>query len=389
MNYKTLITLVFVIFLALNCSTSSRTNSSSSTQGSGSSTPTPTPTPTQTPIPASEVGTPVADGPYTQTTSAVGGKVDVLFVLDSSSSIDAARAKISASFSTFVGEFLNIGTVNVAFILSWGDPNPNGGYEGSGHLYHVGTNPYVLTAHIGNSGEMTNLQTALAATLALTPPDQPSATSPPDDGELGMYSVKQLVTVSALTNEAKSRGFLNTGAALVVIFVADENDICAIYPSPSDLPPWVPSNERDLHATYCPSGIAGSDLYAWTKAIKGINDPVQFDGLVYTSPVSYAYEQEMGYGYLDVIAASNGVAMDFGAADYGPGMQNFGNAINAAVAKLQRKFPLTRPSVNPLSIKVYVDGVAVTFTYLPGENAVVLDYAGHNGSVIDIDYRVY
>ena len=80
--------------------------------------------------------------------------------------------------------------------------------------------------------------------------------------------------------------------------------------------------------------------------------------------------------------------MDLASADFNLGAQNVGNAINALAANLQRRFVLTQSPVNPLSIEVLVDGEAVEFEFIEEENAVVLDFAGHQGSVIEITYRV-
>ncbi|MFH1017329.1 MAG: hypothetical protein V1798_03995, partial [Pseudomonadota bacterium] len=214
-----------------------------------------------------------------------------------------------------------------------------------------------------------------------------------DGGELGMYSLHRMLT--ELTQEAQIRGFLRPATPLVVIFMSDENDICAVYPPDVDPVPDPDELEPGTRARYCGDFTADS-LYAEAKQETG-GAAVQFSGII--NPPGFVTpdgtEKETGYGYLDAIYASSGVVVDLNS-DFS-GLRNLGNAINALAAEIQRRFLLNPPegtAVNPNSIHVTVDdndgqgAQSVTFRFDPTDNSVVLDYAGHDGSLVQISYRV-
>ena len=111
--------------------------------------------------------------------------------------------------------------------------------------------------------------------------------------------------------------------------------------------------------------------------------------MVYTGPtVPNGRENEIGYGYLDVIKLADGVAINLAAPDFLELARNLGNSINALAADLKVRFPLSFGPVNPLSIQVLVDGQPESFVYDAEDEEVILNYAGKPGSTIDISYRV-
>lgn len=328
-------------------------------------------------------GEPTEEPLITQSTTQPPLDVDILFVLDTSGSLQEERAAIAAVVQQFAEE-LKVPTetlsFTVAFTLGWisEDPLP-GVYDGSGRLYRTASAPAaVLSSNSMTTGEIV---AAVADTLVSPTPTDAIA----DGGEAGLYSLNLLLTT--YRDEARALGFLRPGAALVVIFLSDENDICSL--PPNGIPP-VPDPggvEEAARQTVCGSLTPSSVLEAARSATT--NGAIQFSGIVYTGPdVPSGVENGIGYGYLEAISLTEGVAVDLASADFNEGARNLGNTINALAANLQRRFVLTEGPVNPLSIEVLVDGEAVEFEFIPEENAVLLAFAGNPGSLIEITYRV-
>jgi hypothetical protein len=331
-----------------------------------------------------DTGTLTSDS-FVQTGSQDRVPVDILFVLSSWGTLsDDRRLKVAKNLPLLLGELDDNEDFTIAFALGWGGP-ASSGYDGTGRLYQVADYPLVLTA----AQSTDEIGSALRTFLGDLPPQDPET----DGGDAGLYSLHELLT--SFVTEAKTAGTLRTGAALAVVFISPENDICALYPedvSPVDDPDGIENQAKD---EFC-SGITAETVVNQMRSVKG-SDPSQVFGLVYTNletmdPIG---EEEIGYGYLDAIYDTEGLASDLAAcacpdspADVDEVIRNIGNSIDALVAQLQRKFVLTRENVNPMSIKAFVDDRSVTFRYIESENAVLLDYAGHEDSTIKIEYRV-
>lgn len=324
------------------------------------------------------MGEPAQEPTFTQTATQAGGEVDVLFMLDSSNSLSDERAALAAAAPQLANELGQVGPYTFAFSLSWTSDAPSGGFDGSGRLYSIGPNPKVLSSSAMSSADIT---TAIANTLAAAPPPDPTS----DGGEAGLYALNRMLTTHLV--EVQSLGFFRNSAALVVVFMSDENDICATLPEGVSPVPDPNGMEATARLNHC-SGITSASTVDLMKAVKG-NQGAQASGIIYTGPdVPLSGENEIGYGYTDAISLSDGVGVDLASPDFSIGMKNLGNAINALASKIQRRFVLTQGTANPLSIVVKVDGQEVSFQFDEASNSVLLDYAGHPGSIVEIFYRV-
>ncbi|MDW7710103.1 MAG: hypothetical protein SCH98_06480 [Deferrisomatales bacterium] len=336
-----------------------------------------------TPLPPDE-GEAVSDV-FTQAVAQIDGEVDVLFVLDTSDSMRDKRATLGAEVPLILDQLTDVGTHRFAFLLAWGWPGLSNGYEGSGHLYQFEDNGWVLDSDLLSREEMVE---AVAATLASEPPGDLST----DGGEAGLYAFNRLLTTHIET--ARDRDFLVPGRKLAVIFIADENDICAIYPPGVTPVPDPDGLEEHGFITYCVDPpVTPQTVYDTAEAVVGA-DNLLLTGLLYVdeNTVPAGSENEVGYGYLEAIELSGGVPEELAAADFSGAAQRFGQAINALTADFQRRFLLREGEVNPESIVVLVDGVSLEptqFRYeLATHEVVLLDYAGSNGSTIQIQYRL-
>lgn len=306
--------------------------------------------------------------------------VDVLFVLDTSLSMNSKREKLGNEVPLILRELVDVSRYRFAFLLGWGSPGTFGGYRGSGYLYEFNGNQSVLDSSVLSIAEM---EQKVGETLRSTPP-RDSAT---DGGEAGLYALNRLLNSPGHLQTARNEGFLNENTGLVVIFLADENDVCVpgIKPDPA---------EDVAREHFCvPEGVTPGAVHR--KALEVVDGPVLFTGLLYLDEEqALPGGDEVGYGYLEAIYATGGVPQELGAADYTDAARNFGIAINAATAGLQYLFPLrgdVAGRVDIGSLRVWVGGVelrADQFLYDPESHSVKLGNPGKANDLIEIRYRV-
>jgi hypothetical protein len=192
-----------------------------------------------------------------------------------------------------------------------------------------------------------------------------------------MLSVYNSLTVNLATMQAQ--GFYRSDAALAVVFITNEWDICA---GGSDLPPGTPPEtnplEVNFYNNYCAGKINSQSVVAALKAVKG-DLPLKVGGILYSNPnnIPPGLENELGYGPLNIVQemGSNGFIADMSNL---PAIAGELDAINslATSAPLQTKFYLKLPSTQidwTKGIKVYVNGVLVTtWTYDQCDSSVNL-----------------
>jgi hypothetical protein len=199
-----------------------------------------------------------------------------------------------------------------------------------------------------------------------------SATS---GGEAGMYSVYKSLTTNLAAMQAQ--GFYRSDAALAVVFITNEWDICA---PGADLPAGTPAEtnpvEISFFNSYC-GGVTSSSVLAQLRALKG-NLPLKVGGILFSNPnnIPSGLENEIGYGPLNIVqeAGADGFIADMANL---PGIAAALAPIStlATSAPLQTKFYLKVPAtmLDYSTLAVYVNGVKVTtWTYDPGDSSITL-----------------
>jgi len=174
---------------------------------------------------------------------------------------------------------------------------------------------------------------------------------------------------------------------LTVIFISDENDICARYPNDivrvndpdgEELPAFI----RDCE------NITPAGVHAQFKNLKG-TQPLIVSAIVYTDPATTPAggENEVGYGYTDIVNINGGVLVDMAENNISGGMGGIGGQSAFQIGFLA-SFGLCGPSsdLNVSSLIVQVDGQNAPFTYDPDTNIVHLDNPGDVGDVVTINY---
>ncbi len=299
-------------------------------------------------------------------------KIDILFVTDTSGSLSQERAAIAEGIEAFVNELPEEADYRIGVLLGHGSKS-----KYSGHLYKSSHHePIVL-----DSAELSlnDIQRHLKNKLTKTKGDKYS-----DGGEEGLFSLTQMLKENNLKCTQES-GFLREDAALAVIWIADENDICARYPD-GVTPVYDPNKiEPKAFQRDC-ANVTPESVVAGLRELKG-DLPLLIAGITYNNvdTVPRGGENEVGYGYLETIAINKGLSIDLANGDYEQGLADIG-LLATKQLNLITRVKLEKDNIDKESIEVWVDGLAAPFEYLEDTKEVYLPEPGQDRSLVDIKY---
>jgi hypothetical protein len=329
---------------------------------------------------------------YTQPAAVVTKKVDLLFVTDSSSSLDDERQKVADGIDAFIRELPADSDFRIATMLAHGGSSSWAGKIFS--KYRTGS------ARVLRSDSLTRdqIRSGLRDDLMHTVSDNAT-----DGGEIGTYSLTRAMDDDRLA-ESRSYGFFREDAALAVIFISDENDICATFPA-GYTPVRDPQGSEDrAKALYCTrdapahvvDGVVITPAYRESISAESVvrklqnlqsERPLVISAIAYTDKVNYpkVSENEYGYGWLDMVELANGVKVEMTDASYDSGLARIG-ALTSIKLALQKEFSLSQRGIDATTISAKVDGEPVNFTYIPELNQVSLETLGNPLSTVDLAY---
>ncbi len=329
---------------------------------------------------------------YSQPEAIVTKKVDLLFVTDTSSSLDEERMKVADGVEAFLQALPADVDYRIATMLAHG-----GASSRVGRVYsklRTGADQ-VLRSDLLDPAD---LRAKLRHDLMNVVED-----SSTDGGEIGMYSITRALDDDRLA-ESRSLGFFRTDAALAVIFISDENDICSVFPPGITPVPDPQGKENSAKAAYCTrtaparvvDGVTIAPAYSETitaeSVVRKLQDlqagrPLVVSAIAYTNPalVPSGGENEYGYGWLDMVEIAGGVKVEMTDASYENGLNRIG-ALTTVKLSLLKEFSLTRREIDENSIEARVDGQSVAFTYIPSLNQVSLEELGTARSTVDLLY---
>lgn len=304
-------------------------------------------------------------------------KLDIAIVIDTSGSIVDERAAIADGFDHLISQLPSEVDFRIAVILAHGDNTGK-----SGILYQKGTEPKVLSSELHTITEIkTHLKTKM---------QNPHGDNETDGGELGLYSFLKATEGSKLADNQAS-DFFRSDAALALIFVADEQDICAEFPE-GVIPVVDPQGGEDRSLKkYCQDNegnyiITPQLVVDRVKDIQGTT-PYIIGGVLYKSneTMPKVGENEIGYGYIDAVNLSGGLTVDMANGDYADGLSKLGKLATVSI-KPANDFNLNTDKVNPESIEVLVNNLSVPFTYNAELNQVHLTNERDAFSVAKVKY---
>lgn len=295
--------------------------------------------------------------------------VDLLFVIHSTGSFfNTVNSNVINGLNAFVANLPSSVDYHIAVMLAAAPTNPL-----HGRLYSASGHAKVLSSQ---SMSLSQIQSELDQNMLNTPIDSTT------HAEEGLLSFNDSLSGSNLAAN-QNDGFYRPGAALAVVFMANEGDQCSL-PQVSN-PTGDDVEEQNIMKRDCP-GVNATSVFNKLKQFEGSN-PFAVASVVYTDPNTKdgQYEAEYGYGYVDIAALSSGIDMDIVKGNFSAGLSDLGNLLTVKL-QLFTDFVLNHNGVDPNSLHAYVDGKAVTFSYTPAINDVHLNQVGGAGSVIDIVY---
>lgn len=305
--------------------------------------------------------------------------VDLLFVVDTSTSLSAERSRIASTVPAFINALAPGTDLRVGVMAAHG-----GASAYSGRLYSAAGSPKVLKL-----GELSaaQIQSHLSSTLALRLADSDQA-----DGEALLYSLSRGLEADRAA-EMRALGFLRDHAALSVVLISDENDIC-YRPELNGFtafPDYVRSGgdiEVTAYNRYC-SGITPATTLSKLKAFKQ-GEPVLSAAIAHVdrARVRRVSEDSIGHGLLHLVRGGlDGVEMDISDTSYSSGIAKLGTVVRSSLT-LKTVFSLnSADGIRRESVRARVDGRLVEAAFDPSAATVQIrgSDAGQAGSVVDIE----
>lgn len=242
-------------------------------------------------------------------------KVDILWVVDNSGSMEDTVGLLRTNFSSFIQGFTGLGLDYhmAAVTTDMVNPQHSGRIRGS-----------VITSEMDASQ---------ASSLFLASVDVGASGS---SDEMGLAAVQAALTEPLLSNE--NVGFMRDDAALAIIVVSDENDS---------------------------SAINASQFTTWFRTLKSDPDRVRmhgFIGLEATFDFFGCTVDSVAQKYKDVSDATGGQTQHICLDDWSSAM----TMMSLASAGLANTFSLSAVPSNLADLYVYVDGVEAPYGIITG-----------------------
>ena len=312
--------------------------------------------------------------------------LDILIIMDTSSSLNGKRAHLASVLPDFLSKLPPQIDFRLSVMLAHGGASPF-----AGRLYSARNSPLVLDSKVL---AINTIQAFLTQTL-----ESPVLDADEANGEALMYSLKESLKPDRLA-EIRSNGFYREDAALSLIFITDENDICfpPEHNSYTQFPDFVPSNgniEAVAFQKYCRSSSQSTSntpelLYSQLRSFKQ-KASLTLAGIVHIDPAlipkGSGIEDSIGHGILELLAqAPSSVGIDIEKSSYSEGLATLGTAVSTEL-NLMNQFGLSGNSpIRQNSLQTKVDGKQVEFQYNALNRQVQIQKtdAGQSGSFIEV-----
>lgn len=295
---------------------------------------------------------------FRQPEGPVTTEVDLLFVVDTSTSIFHERKWIVEQLPRLIRQLPggeNGTSYRIGVLPAHSPDSPHGG-----KLFAINGRDRLV---LGNKGRDTmtleQITKALVEKMKKVPAEKGN-----DAGELGLLSLYNFLKGSQAQTLKSMDEFMRANAALMVIFVADENDICYKY-KPGEQPSYDeryhPKNRKavefngikgfdpievEAHKKYCPAlgEVPERTVYEALREFKG-EQPMRATGIVYTNLATvphekgtdqYFDENEIGRGYLELMALTGSTAMDMALGNFDVAMEFLGKFTTHALRYIDK-----------------------------------------------------
>ncbi len=311
---------------------------------------------------------------YVQPNQELTKKLDILFVTDTSGSLDTERSAIATGIGNFISQLSTSADYQIAVTLAHGPKSSR-----YGQLYKAGTEPVVLRS---KELSVSNIRSYLSKKLTSIQTD-----SDTDGGEAGLLSLNKALDATRLEEIRTQHSFFRKDAALAIVFVSDENDICAVYPTGVTRVYDPEGKEIPAFNNYCKNKVDAHTVYDRLIAVQGVN-PLLLSAIVYSNKatVTHSGENEFGYGYSDIVSLGNGKMVDIAANDIPAGLADIGKAA-ALKMTLRTDYILSYLHVDKTTITAEVDGVKAQYSFNESKNLLrLLSNTGRADSNVVLSY---
>lgn len=366
-----MIVLVLVVFMVARCGKQVNLGSSSSSSSASTS---------PNDIAKSCDGAHQKHWQFIQPQATANTAVDVLFVVDTSSSLDDERARVAQTLPDFVAHLSANADYRIGVMLAHG-----GASQYSGRLYAARNVPKVLSSQDLSTAQ---IQSDLKKTLGNIVADVDEA-----NGEAMLYSLQNGLSASHLS-ESRGLGFFRDSAALSIVFLSDENDICFRpelrgYTGFPDYVPSIGNIESVADQKYC-AGVTFTNVISSVRQIKGTH-PIAFAAITHIDPARVpqgaTLEDSIGHGLIELVQATpDGVLLDIGDASYSSGLTKLADVVSTNL-NLRTVFQLSDSSMLiSQSVGTLVDGKSISSRYNSNTGTVAISGidAGRAGSLVEV-----
>lgn len=359
---------------AVSSGNSSSNNSSSVDTGSGANnTASNTPPAASTPTPAASTNGNAScyTDTFTQPDEQIARSVDLLLVVDTSGSMENNRVGVAQGLSAFVAELPANVDYRVGVLLAHGSQS-----KYSGKLWAPANAPRVISSKDYSTAK---IQDMLTKVMMSTPADPGLA-----QGETGLFAITQLLSKNMA--DAKSAGFFRSDAALAVVFISDENDVCAVYPEHPATQTGLTSGESAARKLECPNGIPAEQVALAIKNAVGEKPSIIAAVVNNDIKKSYTGNDGYGWGYMDLVEKTHGISIDIEKGNYVLGLASVGQLVTKKLELITEHTLQHSQDVDASTVHVSVDGRDAASTYEPTTTVVHLTQPGTAKSVVEIDY---
>jgi len=353
-------------------------NVASSQSGAG---PNPSPTPSATPSgsPSSGPSEPLRECALDivqQPDEQIHRSVDLLFVADTSGSMQDNRVAVADGLHAFVGQLPTNVDYRIGMILAHSSTSAQSGKLWT--LPYQDRNPATGYPFVLDSSQMS--QSLIQARLREMMQVAPEAGG---QGEMGMFSL--LGSIGSHLEHNRAKGFFRPNAALAIVFISDENDICAVYPQNPATQTGLTAPEQQIRTRDCPNGIQVNSVIEAVRQLQG-QRPFLFGGVVNDDiTLSYPGNDGYGWGYMELIQQSLGLSVNIESGNYVSGLAQIGGLVTRSLDLILSQH-LNLSPVDASTITVHVDGVSKPYTYIESTNTVHFDDAGGARSRVEVGY---
>ncbi len=269
-------------------------------------------------------------------------RIDVLWVIDNSSSMQQEQARVVAGISTFFTSFDALGVDYHMGVITTDIVQPQ--YSGS----LVGDPRYI-------DASTADAQTKLSSNINIG--------DTAEGDESGLKAAELALSEPLLSGY--NAGFYRTDAQLAIVFLSDEPEYSA--DDAQHYIDFLTALKADPSRVTV-SAIVGDETAGCATVCDGTDQTAQ-----------------PGDKYVSVSRAFNGVFGSICTCDITPFLQQIGEDATALV----RSYTLSQTPADAAAIEIYVDGEAVTdFTYDAAANNVELASAPAEGASVTVRYGV-